>query len=189
MSTKIYDAYVVEGMTIDQLLDHLVKFRKTYIKDSIDFLESVLKDDKDLNFGRLTELLISVMRGGSHNPLNMESSILIVPYKGKLYIKFFVDRHMLHTGAFEKLVNKKYFKDFHYQNQTDRPKEVNSKEWEKRRRIWDGIMKRGITFAEVGLIFKLIDETNASWIVHAAIIKKNEKLRKGEANGSSKKSN
>lgn len=45
--------------------------------------------------------------------------------------------------------------DFHYQNQTDRPKEITSEDWELRRQVWDRVLPGLGVPAEQMLTFKL----------------------------------
>lgn len=45
--------------------------------------------------------------------------------------------------------------DFHYQNQTDRPKEITSEDWELRRQVWDRVLPGLGVPAEQMLTFQL----------------------------------
>lgn len=181
MSTKIYDAYVVEGLDFEELHKHLCKFRKFYIQECINLLTSVLKPGMS-NFGELAELLLSLMRRHANIPLNFESCIIVIPYRGKIYLKFFCDWHIFNSRVFKKFFGK-HFKDFHYQDQADRPKDIDSKVWKARRGVWNAVMRRGgPTFTEMGFTFLLVDESIIFRIVYGALMKRRKLDKVNENN-------
>lgn len=46
--------------------------------------------------------------------------------------------------------------DYHYQNQTDRPKELSAREWNRRKKDWDQVMPTGIPSRD-GTVIQLVD--------------------------------
>lgn len=55
------------------------------------------------------------------------------------------------------LISKYGIRDYHYQNQTDRPDGISEAEWDKRRDEWDVIMPSGIPSKD-GLAARVLDE-------------------------------
>lgn len=59
-----------------------------------------------------------------------KSGLYIIPYAGCGM-----------KGALDFLKKDSRLVDFHYQNQTDRPKNISNKEWDHRAKIWNGMME------------------------------------------------
>lgn len=66
------------------------------------------------------------------------------------------------TNFFSSLCNDKAFCDtyqleeYHYQNQTDKPDEISARDWNKRKRDWDKVLKTSIPSTD-GIVINIID--------------------------------
>ena len=82
----------------------------------------------------------------------------IIPYKGKYYGHYVCGD----VKENEKLLFQ-FVDEFHYQNQTDKPDDITTREWNKRAEVWDDVFyEREKEFT--GLQFRLIDHnTINSW--------------------------
>jgi hypothetical protein len=155
MSTKIYNAYAYSGDNgIFGLFKVLEELKQKHIEQEIrtkyvffDFSQETGRVETEFHVYRLIE---EETRKGLNHPHNMAASVAIYPHKRKLYVQFF--------GVNEKLIKKcGCFKDFHFQNQVDKPKRITYAEWEHREKIWDEIFAedKPSTPSDCGLVFKL----------------------------------
>ena len=182
MSTKIYDAYRYTG-TLDSLFQNLLEMKKQYFEHCFrtlddfseapvvslkvllenariwkDFVDRCMKKPdemtkiKELNALDLANFLEFMVKSRRCSPLNLEASVVICPFKKKLYAVFF--------GREIPLIDESRWVDFHYQNSTDRPKEVSQRQWNHREEVWDAIAERGASFVDDGLVFRFVDEDN-----------------------------
>jgi len=71
------------------------------------------------------------------NPYNFDVSVGFYEFEGGIYLRTFCDWTMGEVLDF--VAKDKRLRDFHYQTQTDRPKEITARAWRERRRVWDGI--------------------------------------------------
>ena len=182
MSTKIYNAFKYKGK-LAELIDSLKEIKKNYLNDKIDDLVKfgelvitkkdvdLIEEDikiKDLYKKPLGDLIFSdflerQIKLGYNTPLNIEASCVVYGHKNDIYIQFFG----LNTKYYDIIVDK--IEDFHYQNQADMSNYDWSKEkwdemtpqrksqlkrnWNKRKEVWEEIIKDYDTFGESGLTF------------------------------------
>lgn len=59
-------------------------------------------------------------------------------WRGQVYLIPYSD--MLMRGTLDFLKEDKRLQDYHYQNQTDRPKDISAREWESRRKVWNHLV-------------------------------------------------
>lgn len=59
-----------------------------------------------------------------------DGRILIIPYPGSGYL----------SGSLDFMAKMPGLRDYHYQNQCDRPKRISAREWAARRRTWDPLL-------------------------------------------------
>ncbi len=148
MSTKIYHAYVYDG-PIEDLFAWLLAFRKRHVAATLKRMRAVFTPEAD--FHEVAELLRAATAHGLNTDLNLAASAVVYPHGNSVLVQFF--------GADDALLRRlgPKFKDYHYQNATDRPDGVTAREWTNRRRVWDAIIDRGDgTFAGSGLVFQLV---------------------------------
>ena len=71
------------------------------------------------------------------NYFDFDVSIGIRQFEKKLYIIPYCDMRMKKVLDF--LRRDRRLEDYHYQNQTDKPKRISNKAWEERARVWNGM--------------------------------------------------
>ena len=131
MSTKIYNAYKWNS-TIENLLEFLKSLQPKVWAWKKEILVGAIRNlEKDL----LLDHIKNDSYQGLNSPFNVLSSSVVYINQGKFYVQFFdVD---------SKFLDSKNLKDFHYQNQVDKPEDITDCQWEKRRKIWSEIFKTG----------------------------------------------
>ena len=75
------------------------------------------------------------------NPYNFDVSVGFRQREGKIVAIPYCDWMMSHTLDF--LKKDKRLRDYHYQNQTDRPDNLSDRQWAERRRYYDGMINEG----------------------------------------------
>lgn len=78
------------------------------------------------------------------------ASITLIPCGKRVFAMLFGNTSYV-TGM------DKYFVDYHYQNQTDRPNEISAAEWRRREKDWDIALGEDFIPANHGLTFQLFD--------------------------------
>jgi hypothetical protein len=182
MSTKIYNAYKYTG-SLDELMSDLQKIRQEYSfsktfmiatknhkckilntidkglytdflnkykKYSLDNIEEDSVADKEINTlpCYVLEVFLENMSKTNYNhELNISASAAVYSHLGILYVQFF--------GYTPNIRKYKKFKDFHYQNQTDRAKSITKKEWEHREKVWNSIFNFSDIPSVCGLTYEL----------------------------------
>jgi hypothetical protein len=61
--------------------------------------------------------------------------------------------------------------DFHYQNQTDQPEDINDEEWSEREQIWNDIFDEYFTPGEAGPTYEIVKSDDFNDIEHDNLIK------------------
>ena len=74
------------------------------------------------------------------NPWDFDVSIAFREWEGRIYMIKHCDMMMSHALDF--LDADPRVKEYHYQNQSDRPDDVSAREWEERRRVWGPLTER-----------------------------------------------
>ena len=75
------------------------------------------------------------------NPYNFDVSVGFRQYDGKIVVIPYCDWTMTDTLDF--LAKDKRLRDYHYQNQADRPDDLNARQWGERRRYYDRMFDSG----------------------------------------------
>jgi hypothetical protein len=174
MSTKIFNVYEVKDFKNIQRITH--RFRKLYNEYCFQTLlnlqerqvetllssmwknrkdlEKILKKPlKELESYPLSELLEKIKTVGFHSPINFSASVVVYYHRNRFFIQFFgLDYINKIKLAIQNLIKNETFKDYHYQNQTDQPKDISDKEWNERRKTWDIIFKNSDKFSSVGFV-------------------------------------
>jgi len=171
MSTKIFVAYklrradylwpVVHDIRIlgtkalkKALQERYVEYAP-HVKTDTDLyrkrLEGYLRDypEKDADYLARLGVVQSILRRGyrmsstrsERSLFNFDVSVGFRQYQGGIYIIPYADYGMMATLDF--LKKDKRLRDYHYQNQTDRPARISSRQWAERRRVWHGMDSAG----------------------------------------------
>lgn len=74
---------------------------------------------------------------------NFDVTLAITPYRRSLYLRAFCDGVSHLRGALDFLNKHPCLKDYHYQNQVDKPRDVSSREWKRREKDWEAMVQPG----------------------------------------------
>ena len=80
-----------------------------------------------------------------------EASILFLPLRSRTLVMAFGD-----PAFFDDIVEDERLEDYHYQNQTDKPEDISTRVWNKRRKDWDEVLGRDYIPANHGFSFRLL---------------------------------
>lgn len=159
MSTKIYNAYKYQGKDINTLLGQLKRMKTKVQKEALNIIGR--NTNSDLTVHNLVDLLRKELLSRERTPLNMVSSAVVYPYKNNLYIQFFGLDDRVVFGDKVNFINRKLFKDFHYQNQTDDYVNVSKMQWETRRKTWEAILAPSWKPSSSGFTYEFISHHDA----------------------------
>lgn len=172
MSTKIYTAYKVrKGVDLwdtvhdikiqgtEQAKEALKRFGATHlsaVREDTDLFKKALESCS--HYGRSKEATRELARAqvatniikrfyrisstsSLRSPYNFDVSVGFRQYKGRIYIIPYCDWTM--SKVLDFLKKDRRITDFHYQNQTDKPKHISEKSWDRRGDVWNGMDKEG----------------------------------------------
>lgn len=170
MSTKIYNAYIYDG-NMESLLPHLLDLKLRVWKAAEEHLKIWLETDglKDLRNHNIRLKMLEASSRKTYDPYNMDSSMVVIPHPDtsknlSLAVFFGVSytnpqgKNSTEEDIFGDLASK--FKDYHYQNQSDKPEEITDEEWDERKEVWDEVLKESDFFADVGYAYSFIEPDN-----------------------------
>lgn len=160
MSTKLYNGIKFKTDDIYQLFEELKCIKEKAIKVGMDNLCSLdtlchfILNNKlsDSNTYEVKNALVDNLRGKYRTILDpsFNFSILIFPYKGKLYGYYFDDGLYEYSDLIGEIAD-----DYSYQNQTDRPEGISEEEYEEREKVWEDIIGYD-TMSERGLKYNFV---------------------------------
>lgn len=173
-------AYIFNG-DLAELFKFKKELAKAYAKDVSAVLES-LKESKvgKMNAGRdigalrmqklcknktigelqhyeLCEILESIAQMQMSAPFDFAASVMMYHCENTMILQF-IGIPFLYKDSKKLLarhVKKGTLKDFHYQDQADKPEEITRKEWDFRKRIWKKIWKDVSRYSQAGFAFDL----------------------------------
>jgi hypothetical protein len=73
-------------------------------------------------------------------PLDFDCSMVVFYYRKKVYVQFFNFNYWW-IPVFADLRKTRKIKDYHYQDQTDKPDRLSDEKWNEREDVWEGIFK------------------------------------------------
>jgi hypothetical protein len=90
--------------------------------------------------------------------MNFIFEVVIFPHEsGDLYGYFITDG----IKAYEKMLfNRGIAEDFHFQNQSDIPEDIDENEWAHREKIWDDLLPGVGNLMENGMLFQIVKAEN-----------------------------
>ena len=198
MSTKIYDAYVLDknysmyelNMIMDELrrevtqicdqniFDLVIKkclyfyyFKKLHGEDTVSEMIEKTKDNKekqkiwkavqDEEWRRLftrvfweTENVINNQYDRKFCDPDFKCRLQIFPMEDKILVMYFGN-----TDIRNFIEEQKYFFDYHYQDQTDKPDKISRRTWKQREKDWDKAIGPDYIPAHHGFCVDLYDST------------------------------
>lgn len=156
MSTKIYDAYRVDGGDCAYVYEVLNRIQTEYTAAVRMFMLGVQGRKQYDNFSEFNDLF---------EELDFESSVVVYLHKGKIYLQFFNSRYVSidKLDVVKDLIDTNKLVDYHYQNQADPwfyyDESIDEshypaleEEHEERGEIWDEIFEIHSSPSKVGLI-------------------------------------
>ena len=156
MSTKIYNGYLLPKMDMIKLLNFCKSTQKSLQKSKNKILaktmaelccekldDAILKQNPKPNSvlslvsREIMDRVHNIKKTQSRDPeVDFESSACFFPMSNKTLVLFFSDKKEI-TSTWEKTAK---VKDYHYQNQTDRPNKVSAKDWKQREKDWNKVL-------------------------------------------------
>lgn len=144
MSTKIYNGVVCKSNSMEEILQKFIKIREEAVKkhneqltvdELVFFIEQNGLKDKHVYdiYNRLEENISNRCR--NIFDINFNFSIVLFPYKKKIYGIYFTDNAKEDYELISDL-----FDDYHYQDQCDKPEHISEEEWEERYNVWDELL-------------------------------------------------
>lgn len=173
MSTKIYNAYLLEGHSLGSAVTLLHNLKLSTLrplaekqKASVLAERAVEQMDKNLlgwldAHGNYVSLAWDSIRTDQKNvhtglrepDVDFGCQVSLIAYRKKVYVVLNTEQRA-YVEAFEALPS---VVDFSYWNNTDRPESVSSKDWKVRERVWKGIFSNGVnSMDDAGLTIDLI---------------------------------
>lgn len=136
MSTKIFDVYITDKPIFDVFKvfgDLHVKYKR---KDAVGTI--------DQTFGRAAD------------PLEITVAIIPLSKRRTIVKPFYSDLENTECAKELAEILNTQFKDYHYQNQTDKPDDISPQEWNARKMNWDRISDTyGSSYNDMGMIYTI----------------------------------
>lgn len=166
MSTKIYNAYKINNMTMTEIMVELYKLKELRLKSIMEFVKKVNKERilEKYDFNSFYSMLRDVNEKNKNSSFNWNSSAVVYFYQDNIYIIFFGCDFFDWKDTFgENLV------DYHYQDQsdawycfsmdedTDEYKQAEI-EWNERENVWNHIIGERYKFSESGLSYDIFSK-------------------------------
>lgn len=185
MSLKVYTGIKFKSKNINEIISQLNSIKEQAVKNVIDYyINNQIQVEKFILSKNFDESYVNkvadcIADGKANNDtMNIfvkafKSSMAkeyvdwsdiyanfivhIIPYKGKYYGHYVCGD----VKENEKLLFQ-FVDEFHYQNQTDKPDDITTREWNKRAKVWDDVFyEREKEFT--GLQFRLIDHNTINF--------------------------
>lgn len=147
MSTKIYNGVKFKSNNIKEVLDQLISVKEEAKKIALDLIKdsdlgifiasNKLLDKTPWDISR--DLLYAIDSDDNRWTFvpRVHFSMVVYPtHEGDIYGYYFDSN----KKEFKQLIEP-FFTDFHYQNQSDPPMDIDSEEWDFRREKWDELVE------------------------------------------------
>lgn len=163
MSLKIYDAYRVlkpkdvwpilweikakaENNIRASIRAHYIELVRSMDPDTDEYKKAMATETRPEYAVRLTRARDFVrdqykkqLTSGYRNPYALDVTVALYPHKSNYYIRLFCDSMSIVGTALDFVADIPGLAEYHYQNSADKPDEVPSREWAKRKKIWNEI--------------------------------------------------
>jgi hypothetical protein len=172
MSTKIYNGFAFKDCnTLDDAFSKLKYFRSTLIDAAADmFNAGVVREatylyDKQIEpkinphyFSEARTMLDNLIHDykklNEHHPMDFTTNVWLAELKHDKKVLGYYSSNTLMEKKFKKL---KFFSEYGYWNNTDKPRKITEREWEHRGKDWDAIFGNEFTLDKAMLQFKMIE--------------------------------
>ena len=186
MSTKLYNGIKFKSNNIKEVLDQLMSIRKPANNLALDLLpddrlalfiktnDFVDKDKWFISRELITALDSSFSNKWSFVP-RLHFSVVIYPTtEGDIYGYYFDSDKQEFNDLLKPL-----YTDFHYQNNSDKPRDLTDEEWKFRELKWDELLEGGDKFADNGLVYNIVTgDTLDIWDLEDKIALVLEKIKR-----------
>ncbi|APC19508.1 hypothetical protein BLL42_27640 (plasmid) [Pseudomonas frederiksbergensis] len=185
MSTKIYNGLILQDSSIEQALKHLVSIKPRCVDAAekaaakVCAREMTFSVDLAANFCVLGEKIqpyrtwkliekfdlpkVSVLGKGVRNTeWDFTFDVCLIPANGNVLAIYSVESDL---GYREALLSVG-FKDYHYQNSTDRPEDISEDEWVSRQEAWDSALPGRTAPGAAGLIYSVVSWDDYSLVFY-----------------------
>jgi len=164
MSTKIYNGIKFEVKDVFELYEKLNIFKDYAEKKLIEKylnkrlyhdLKNIMKD-KNLNIINTWDIsneLSDFLNKNKHYGLQNKNYIQIYPHQETNTIYGY---YVLDYTIEKDLLEEDWNSDFHYQNQSDPPENIDEHEYAKRSNIWDDLFGSALNVDEIGMKFNIL---------------------------------
>lgn len=166
MSMKVYNAFRVkrpqdlwsllwkiqaqaESSIREALRQHYWEIVSRMDPETPEYMEAKLKGEypSEVAF-RLSQARTLIREGYKKNSAqpyrdtySLDVAVAVYPYRGQVYLRTFTESASVVGKVLDFVPKMRGLEDYHYQNQTDHPEEVPAKDWDRRKRVWNGITK------------------------------------------------
>jgi hypothetical protein len=172
MSTKIYNAYKVEGLSIQEVMNKILVCKEVH-QDKVhehmcDLLDPEWVKEKFKNVWGLYDKIVDDVTSQKMSVFGFNSSVVVYFHEDDIYIQEFINiRNFSITEVFCDNI-----RDYHYQNQcdvwhdmklwektiTEEQHTEHQKDWERREKVWDEILDHSGIPSNCGLSFEFYDK-------------------------------
>ena len=185
MSLKVYNGIKFKSKDMQEIVKSLHNIRKQAIDNSIEYaknnpddfvltivdsIEDAFKlnvDDYKINLECQKKVQASLEKSWrTVKDPNFLFSVVIIPWEDEYYGCVYDDQISANRALLKDIVD-----DFHYQNQTDQPEDINDEEWSEREQIWNDIFDEYFTPGEAGPTYEIVKSDDFTDIEHDNLIK------------------
>lgn len=151
MSYKIYDAYrLKEGYDVWEIAEKIHVSLTNKIKHTLTQIYQEIDEEKRDEFHKQLCISISEVANSPHKSIcDVDVGVHFWKYEDRYYIRAYDDNISILNGTVELLEDMGELEDFHYQNHTDQPENINDEEWEERFKIWEKILNKPSLHLEI----------------------------------------
>lgn len=156
MSTKIFNVYKVSRLNLKQLTDYLLVIRRDHQQHCFRVLGEHFPTQSHEEIAKALEVSFRKNWNSILDPLNLQASVVVIPYEGELFVQFFVEDLGDLKRRYPRLF--KHLTDFSYQDQTDKPSKVGERAWACRKKVWNKLIEeRGDSPQDLGFVFIMVE--------------------------------
>ena len=177
MSTKIYNGIKFKTRDYAEVVSQLYSIKEKAIENSkknliddpysiggllieekfADSVDELIEMDFEIDRNKIWEVLRIVQRSLEkrwrkfYDPSFLFNVVVIPGPDGNIYGCYYDDKIPGNRDLLNEFVD-----EYHYQNQTDQPEDIDDEEWDERRSIWDEIFDKYFTPGEAGFVYEIV---------------------------------
>ena len=172
MSLKVYNGIKFRSKKMHEIIRGLYDLKEQAVENSKQYtlenpdhaiyamlgdrsVDDIFKEDFDFEPWRDADKVRENLRKDLRKCTdpNFLFSVTLIPWSdGNVYGIYYADRIL----ANERLLLDTLADDFHYQNQTDKPDDIPTREWKKRGKIWNAIFDDYFYNSDAGPLYEIV---------------------------------